>query len=100
MEGCIVGGYFFPPKTRLYVNVWAMGRDETIWKDAHLFKPERFMGSDKDVRGQDFDLLPFGTGRRGCPGISMGRSVVESALAQLLHCFALIGLWRVRWIVV
>ncbi|GLJ31861.1 hypothetical protein SUGI_0641050 [Cryptomeria japonica] len=87
MEGCNVGGYFVPPKTRLFVNVWAMGRDETVWKDAQQFKPERFMGCNKDVRGQDFDLLPFGTGRRGCPGISMGISVVELALAQLIHCF-------------
>ncbi|GLJ31811.1 hypothetical protein SUGI_0639990 [Cryptomeria japonica] len=87
MEGCRLGGYFIPPKTRLYVNVWAMGRDENVWKDAHLFKPERFMGCNKDVRGQDFDLLPFGTGRRGCPGVSMGLSVVELTLAQLLHCF-------------
>ncbi|GLJ31790.1 hypothetical protein SUGI_0639510 [Cryptomeria japonica] len=87
MEGCSVGGYFIPPKTRLFVNVWAMGRDENVWQDAHLFKPEWFMGSNKDVRGQNFDLLPFGTGRRGCPGISLGISVVELALAQLLHCF-------------
>ncbi|XP_057843435.2 cytochrome P450 750A1-like [Cryptomeria japonica] len=87
MEGCNVGGYFVPPKTRLFVNVWAMGRDKNVWKDAHQFEPERFIGCNKDVRGQDFDLLPFGTGRRGCPGISMGLSVLELALAQLLHCF-------------
>ncbi|GLJ09021.1 hypothetical protein SUGI_0100100 [Cryptomeria japonica] len=87
MEGCDVEGYFIPPKTRLFVNVWAMGRDENIWEDAQQFKPERFIGSNKDVKGQDFDLLPFGTGRRGCPGISSGLSTVELALAQLLHCF-------------
>ncbi|GLJ31859.1 hypothetical protein SUGI_0641020 [Cryptomeria japonica] len=87
IEGCNIGGYFVPPKTKLFVNVWAMGRDENVWEDAHLFKPERFMGSTKDVRGQDFDLLPFGAGRRGCPGISMGVSVVDLALAQLIHCF-------------
>ncbi|GLJ30461.1 hypothetical protein SUGI_0602990 [Cryptomeria japonica] len=87
IEGCNVGGYFIPPKSRLIVNVWAMGRDENVWKDAHQFKPERFMGCNKDVRGQDFDLLPFGTGRRGCPGISMGLSIVELGLAQILHCF-------------
>ncbi|GLJ31799.1 hypothetical protein SUGI_0639640 [Cryptomeria japonica] len=45
------------------------------------------MGCTKDVRGQDFDLLPLGTGRRGCPGISMGVSVSELALAQPIHCF-------------
>ncbi|XP_057841414.2 cytochrome P450 71AU50 [Cryptomeria japonica] len=86
-EGCSVGGYFIPPKTRLFVNVWAIGRDENVWKDVHQFKPERFMGCNKDVRCQDFDLLPFGAGRRGCPGISMGLSVSELALAQLIHCF-------------
>ncbi|GLJ31810.1 hypothetical protein SUGI_0639970 [Cryptomeria japonica] len=88
-EGCSVGGYFILPRTPLYVNVWAMGRDESVWKDAHMFKPKQFMGCNKDVRGQDFDLLPFGTGRRGCPGISMGLSVSELALAQLIHCFDL-----------
>ncbi|GLJ31856.1 hypothetical protein SUGI_0640980 [Cryptomeria japonica] len=87
MEGCSVEGYFIPPKTRLFVNVWTIGRDENVWVDAHQFKPERFMGSNKDVKGQDFDLLPFGTGRRGCPGISMGLSISELALAQLIHCF-------------
>ncbi|XP_057843431.2 cytochrome P450 750A1-like [Cryptomeria japonica] len=87
MESSGAGGYFIPPKTRVFVNVWAIGRDENVWKDAHQFKPERFMGCNKDVRGQDFDLLPFGAGRRGCPGISMGLSVSELALAQLIHCF-------------
>ena len=87
MEGCSVGGYFILPKTRVFVNVWAIGRDENVWKDAHQFKPERFVGSKKDVRGQDFELLPFGTGRRGCTGISMGLAVSELALAQLIHCF-------------
>nr|ATG29933.1 CYP750C18 [Taxus chinensis] len=89
MEGCNVGDYYVPPKTRVFINVWAMGRDGSIWEDPYEFNPERFMGkgNSKDVRGQDFDLLPFGTGRRGCPGILMGLSVVELALAQLLHCF-------------
>ncbi|GLJ09017.1 hypothetical protein SUGI_0100050 [Cryptomeria japonica] len=87
MEGYSMGGYFISPKTRLFVNVWAMGRDESIWKDAHQFKPERFIGSNKDVNCRDFIFLPFGTGRRGCPGISTGLSTIEFALGQLLHCF-------------
>ncbi|XP_057841374.2 cytochrome P450 71AU50-like [Cryptomeria japonica] len=87
MEGYNVRGYFFPPKMKLFVIVWAMGRDENILEDPHLFKPKRFMGSNKDVRGQDFDLLSFGTGRRGWLGILMGVSIVELALAQLPHCF-------------
>ncbi|GLJ31860.1 hypothetical protein SUGI_0641030 [Cryptomeria japonica] len=86
---CVVKETFrlHPPFPLLIPHESAIGRDENVWEDAHQFKPERFMGSNKDVKGQDFDLLPFGTGRRGCPGISMGVSVVELALAQLLHCF-------------
>ncbi|KAH9308125.1 hypothetical protein KI387_036036, partial [Taxus chinensis] len=86
-EGRTVGRYHIPERTRLFVNVWAMGRDESIWEDPYLFKPDRFMGKSIDLRGQHYELLPFGTRRRGCPGISMGLCVVELALAQLLHCF-------------
>uniref|UniRef100_A0A0D6QZV0 Cytochrome P450 n=1 Tax=Araucaria cunninghamii TaxID=56994 RepID=A0A0D6QZV0_ARACU len=86
-EGCSVSGYYFPPKTRLIVNLWAIGRHESVWEDAEEFKPERFIGKDIDVRGMDFELLPFGAGRRGCPGILAGLTNVELGLAQLLHCF-------------
>ncbi|KAH9323532.1 hypothetical protein KI387_018171, partial [Taxus chinensis] len=87
MRACSVNGYYIPPRTILFVNIWAMGRDDSIWDDPLQFKPERFIGKKIDVQGQDFDLLPFGTGRRGCPGISMGISVIELALAELIHCF-------------
>uniref|UniRef100_A0A0D6QRM7 Cytochrome P450 n=1 Tax=Araucaria cunninghamii TaxID=56994 RepID=A0A0D6QRM7_ARACU len=86
-EGCRVGGYYVPTKTRLIVNAWAIGRDGSVWEGPEEFKPERFIGKNIDVRGQDFELLPFGTGRRVCPGIWMGLSTVELGLAQLLHCF-------------
>ncbi|GLJ45520.1 hypothetical protein SUGI_0958370 [Cryptomeria japonica] len=86
-EGCNVGGYYIPPKTRLYVNIWAIGRDESVWEDSLEFKPERFIGSSIDVKGQHFELLSFGAGRRACPGISMGLANVYLVLAQLIHCF-------------
>uniref|UniRef100_A0A0C9RZ10 TSA: Wollemia nobilis Ref_Wollemi_Transcript_1520_2019 transcribed RNA sequence n=1 Tax=Wollemia nobilis TaxID=56998 RepID=A0A0C9RZ10_9CONI len=86
-EGSTVGGFYIPPKARVFVNVWAMGRDEIVWEDAEEFKPERFIGKDIDVKGQHFELVPFGAGRRGCPGMLSGLKVVELALAQLLHCF-------------
>ncbi|XP_057819504.1 cytochrome P450 71AU50 [Cryptomeria japonica] len=86
-EGCTVGGYYIPPKTRLYVNIWAIGRDASVWEDALEFKPERFIGSSIDVKGHHFELLTFGAGRRGCPGISMGLANVYLVLAQLIHCF-------------
>eukprot|EP01018_Ginkgo_biloba_P005438 Gb_01677 [translate_table: standard] len=87
-ENCRVGGYDLPGKTRLMVNVWAIATDPAVWEDPLAFKPERFMGrSDINVKGQMFEMLPFGSGRRSCPGASLALVVVEFALAQLLHCF-------------
>lgn len=88
MEECTVAGYRIPAKTRVIVNAWAIGRDPLVWgADALEFKPERFMHRDIDVRGQNFELIPFGSGRRGCPGISVGLEVVALVLARLFHCF-------------
>ncbi|KAH9312482.1 hypothetical protein KI387_027517, partial [Taxus chinensis] len=87
MGECNVDGYYIPPKTMLFVNVWAMGRDASIWEDPLQFKPERFIGKTLDLKGHDFELIPFGTGRRRCPGILMGLTIVELALAELIHCF-------------
>lgn len=90
MEPCTVCGYEIPAGTRVIVNAWAIGRDPKSWEDAEEFKPERFTESPNscvDVRGQDFQLIPFGSGRRGCPGMQLGMVIVEFVLAQLLHCF-------------
>ncbi|KAH9297703.1 hypothetical protein KI387_029385 [Taxus chinensis] len=87
MEECNVDGYYIPLKTMLLVNVWAIGRHESVWEDPLQFKPERFLRNTMDVKGQDFELIPFGTGRRMCPGLLMGLTVVELTLAQLIHCF-------------
>eukprot|EP01018_Ginkgo_biloba_P005217 Gb_05139 [translate_table: standard] len=86
-EDCRVGGYNLPRKTRVMVNAWAIATDPAVWKDPLAFKPERFMGRDVNVKGQMFELLPFGSGRRSCPAASLAIVVVEFALAQLLHCF-------------
>eukprot|EP01018_Ginkgo_biloba_P005272 Gb_32737 [translate_table: standard] len=87
MEGCTVGGCPIPAKTRLVVNVWEIGRDPDVWEDPLAFRPERFMEREIDVRGQNFEMIPFGSGRRGCPGALLAIGVVELALAQLLQCF-------------
>nr|XP_010911364.2 cytochrome P450 71A1-like [Elaeis guineensis]XP_010932407.1 cytochrome P450 71A1 [Elaeis guineensis] len=89
-EDCNVAGYDIPAGTRVLVNVWTIGRDPTIWDAPEEFRPERFIGSTIDVKGQDFELLPFGSGRRMCPGYSLGLKVIQVSLANLLHGFA----WR------
>ncbi|KAF8720968.1 hypothetical protein HU200_023375 [Digitaria exilis] len=91
-EDTSVGGHYdIPAGTRVLVNVWAIGRDPAVWGDAaEEFRPERFVGSDVDVKGHDFELLPFGAGRRMCPGYALGLKMVQLTLANLLHAFA----WR------
>eukprot|EP01018_Ginkgo_biloba_P001401 Gb_28694 [translate_table: standard] len=88
-EPCTVGGYNVPAGTRLLVNAWAIHRDPAVWERPTEFDPERFFKAnrEKDVRGQDFDLIPFGSGRRVCPGMSLGLCVVQHTLAWLLHSF-------------
>lgn len=87
IEDCTIDGFFIPKKSRIIVNTWAIGRDPKVWTDAETFNPERFVDSNIDLRGRDFELLPFGSGRRGCPGMQLGLTVVCLVVAQLLHCF-------------
>lgn len=86
-EDCKVAGYDIQKETRVLVNVWTIGRDPKIWDDPNEFRPERFIGKNIDIKGQDFEFLPFGSGRRMCPGYSLGLKVIESSLANLLHGF-------------
>ncbi|KAL3527830.1 hypothetical protein ACH5RR_012486 [Cinchona calisaya] len=87
MEECTMDGFLIPKNSRVIINVWTIGRDPNAWSDPEKFNPERFVGSDIDFRGHDFQLLPFGSGRRGCPGIQLGLIVVRLLVAQLVHCF-------------
>jgi cytochrome P450 len=88
IEACQVQGYTIPANTRVIVNVWAIGRDPNSWENPLKFDPDRFMKHPEiDVQGQDFSLLPFGSGRRGCPGRSLGMLVVQIMLAKLLQSF-------------
>ncbi|KAH8946637.1 hypothetical protein BDL97_12G106600 [Sphagnum fallax] len=84
---CTVGGYFIPAKTRIFVNAWAVHRHPSAYQKPLEFNPSRFVGSQIDVKGLDFQLLPFGSGRRMCPGLRLGLIMVQLELARLLHSF-------------
>jgi cytochrome P450 len=87
-EDAEIQGYHIPARTRVVINAWAIGRDPTTWEDAEEFLPERFSGgSAVDYRGQHFELVPFGAGRRGCPGVGLAEASIELALTSLLYHF-------------
>ncbi|CAL9172092.1 unnamed protein product, partial [Musa hybrid cultivar] len=87
MQHFKLNGYDILPKTRMYVNAWAIGRDPNSWARPHVFDPERFMHDAMEANGQDFKLIPFGEGRRICPGKNLGLLMVELVLANLLYSF-------------
>ncbi|XVE50812.1 hypothetical protein DITRI_Ditri01bG0193400 [Diplodiscus trichospermus] len=86
-ENCIINGFDIPAKTKVIIATWAIGRDPSYWKDGDEFRPEKFLDSSIDFRGTNLGYIPFGAGRRTCPGISFGISSVELALANLLYHF-------------
>ena len=93
MADCDIEGYTIPAGTRAIVNSWALARDPSYWESAEEFMPERFMEEEggsaaiMDYKGADFLYLPFGTGRRICPGINFAISSVEAMLANLIYHF-------------
>ncbi|RVW41040.1 Geraniol 8-hydroxylase [Vitis vinifera] len=86
MESEILG-YAVPKNAQVLVNVWAIGRDPMLWTNPNSFVPERFLECEIDVKGRDFQLIPFGAGRRICPGLLLGHRMVHLMLASLLHSF-------------
>ncbi|KAK9290063.1 hypothetical protein L1049_008227 [Liquidambar formosana] len=82
-----IGGYDIPKGSIVQVNVWAVARDAAMWRDPLEFRPERFLEEGVDMKGHDFRLLPFGAGRRVCPGAQLGINLVTSMLGHLLHHF-------------
>ena len=82
-----IQGYDIPPKTILVINAWSIGRDPKYWKDPEEFTPERFIDSPVDYRGKSFEFLPFGSGRRICPGMASAIATIELGLLNLLYYF-------------
>ncbi|KAI3819967.1 hypothetical protein L1987_13821 [Smallanthus sonchifolius] len=86
-EDRTVAGYHIQANTDIFINVWALGRDPDYWENPLEFRPERFLEKHMDVRGQHYELLPFGSGRRMCPGTSLGLQMVHATFGAMIQCF-------------
>ncbi|BFG17875.1 hypothetical protein CerSpe_041480 [Prunus speciosa] len=88
-KDCTIGGYHVSKGTRLITNLLKIQTDPRIWPDPFEFKPERFLTTHKDVdvKGLHFELIPFGSGRRACPGLAFGLQMVQFTLASFVHAF-------------
>ncbi|KAG9441570.1 hypothetical protein H6P81_017424 [Aristolochia fimbriata] len=93
-----IAGYTLPKHTKVIVNAWAIGKDGEVWENPECFNPERFLGtsSNVDYRGRHFELIPFGAGRRICPGLPLAYRMVHLMLASLLRSFS----WKLPALIV
>ncbi|XP_019190764.1 PREDICTED: premnaspirodiene oxygenase-like [Ipomoea nil] len=87
MEEAQIDEYIIPPKTRVFINAWAIVTDPKYWKDPEMFLPERFENSSVGFTGNHYEFIPFGSGRRICPGISFSLASITESLAALLYHF-------------
>nr|AGO03826.1 flavonoid 3`5`-hydroxylase [Billardiera heterophylla] len=90
-ESCEINGFYIPKGSTLLVNIWAIGRDPNTWAEPLVFRPERFLSDGEspnvDVKGRNFELIPFGAGRRICAGMNFGLRMVQLVTATLIHAF-------------
>ncbi|XP_045794480.1 cytochrome P450 76T24-like isoform X3 [Trifolium pratense] len=86
-ENMNILGFNVPKNAQVFVNVWAMGRDPTIWENPTMFMPERFLECDINYKGNNFELIPFGVGKRICPGLPLAHRTVHLVVASLLRNF-------------
>lgn len=83
-------GYDIPSGTQVLVNVWGIGRDSTLWDEPLEFRPERFLTNSINYKGNNFQWLPFGAGRRTCPGVMFSVAIIELVIANIVYKFDLV----------
>ncbi|KAL0312791.1 UNVERIFIED_CONTAM: Flavonoid 3'-monooxygenase [Sesamum radiatum] len=88
-QTCTIGGYTIPKDSAVFLNVWSIQRDPLAWENPLEFKPERFLGNTTkwDFSGNNFNYMPFGSGRRVCAGLPLAERMIRYVLASLLHSF-------------
>ncbi|XP_050206299.1 probable (S)-N-methylcoclaurine 3'-hydroxylase isozyme 2 [Mercurialis annua] len=86
-ETCEVMNYRIPKDAKILINIYAIGRDPSVWDEPLAFNPSRFLGSNVDFKGRNFELIPFGSGRRICVGLPMAARQIHLILANLIHHF-------------
>ncbi|CAH2064237.1 unnamed protein product [Thlaspi arvense] len=82
-----IQGYNIPKNTMIKINTYTIGRDPECWTNPEEFVPERFSNNSINYKGQHFELLPFGAGRRSCPGMALGITILELGLLNVLYFF-------------
>ncbi|KDP45300.1 hypothetical protein JCGZ_15165 [Jatropha curcas] len=91
VEDCYISRYYIPKGTRIFANLWKLHRDPNVWSNPDEFLPERFLaneGKNVDFSGQNFEYIPFGSGRRSCPGINFAIQAIQMTVARLLQAFS------------
>lgn len=84
----VAHGYRIPARSRVMINAWAIARDKSTWDEPNIFNPVRFLKDDApDFKGSNFEYIPFGSGRRSCPGMQLGLYALELTVAHLCHSF-------------
>ncbi|CAM8884466.1 unnamed protein product [Rhodiola kirilowii] len=87
LEEVELWGHRIPKGAQVVINAWAISRDPSTWEYPQCFKPERFLDSNIDFRGVNFELIPFGAGRRICPGLTLAFKMVHLMVGSLINCF-------------